>query len=63
MAGYVFHCTPCGFAHSGDCIAPPPASPEEQEAMDVAIKEASLDELKRAYLSIKAELFRRMSQP
>jgi len=24
MSGYVFHCTPCGFPHAGDCVVKAP---------------------------------------
>lgn len=28
MSGYVFHCTPCGFPHSGECPEPVKKAPE-----------------------------------
>ncbi len=35
MSGYVFHCTPCGHAHAGEC--PPKAVPAEPKPWQVAV--------------------------
>jgi hypothetical protein len=63
MPGYVFHCSSCGFPHAGDCIKPAPLPPDEQAELEEGLKEATLDELKTAYLALKNELFRRLGQP
>lgn len=36
MSGYVFHCTPCGFPHAGEC-APKPAAPSPKKPWEVEI--------------------------
>jgi hypothetical protein len=62
VGGYVFHCSSCGFDHAGDCSKIKPLPLDDQQAMEEAIKEATLDELKAAYLVIKKELIDRLSK-
>ena len=58
---YVFHCTPCGFPHAGDCMTMP-TNVEDLDDLIAGVKEATDDELKAAYLVVKNELFSRLGK-